>query len=119
MEFNEHKPIYLQIADTLSEMVLQGEWQVHDRIPSVRELGIEYGVNPNTIMRVYDYLQNNGIIYNKRGIGFFISADAKGLILESQRDQFFSNELPQILKKLKLLNISIDELTNRINNTNI
>lgn len=119
MEFDEHKPIYLQIADTLCEKVLQGEWQVQERIPSVRELGIDYGVNPNTIMRVYEYLQNSGIIFNKRGIGYFVSADANELILKSQREQFFSSELPLIVKKLKLLNISIEELTNHINKTNI
>ncbi|MDD2594678.1 MAG: GntR family transcriptional regulator [Bacteroidales bacterium] len=112
MEFNEHKPIYLQIADTLSDKILQGEWLPEDRIPSVREMGIDMGVNPNTIMRTYEYLQNRDIIYNKRGIGYFIAPDSKQLILSDQRQHFLSEELPAIVRKMKMLSITPDEITN-------
>lgn len=72
MEFNEHKPIYLQIADNLCDKILSGEWQPEERIPSVRELGIVLGVNPNTIMRTYEHLQSADVIFNKRGVGYYI-----------------------------------------------
>lgn len=109
MEFNPHKPIYLQIADSLSEKVLGGEWQPEDRIPSVRELGVSLGVNPNTIVRVFEYMQNLNIIYNKRGIGYFVSPDSKKEILKEQRLQFIQEELPGVIKKMNLLGISLEE----------
>lgn len=109
MEFNAHKPIYLQICDQIYERILNGDLKADDRILSVRELGVELGVNPNTIMRSYELLQNNGIIYNKRGIGYFIAENAKALVLESMRKQFVDTELPSIFKKLDLLGISMDD----------
>ena len=76
MEFNSNKPIYLQICDAICEQILSGTLRPDERIPSVREYGAEIGVNPNTIMRSYEKLTADGIIYNKRGIGYFISPDA-------------------------------------------
>ncbi len=117
MEFNEHKPIYLQIADNLCDKILSEEWKPEERIPSVRELGMLLGVNPNTIMRVYDYLQSYGIIFNKRGVGYFISKDAKEIIISVQKQQFIQEELPKILKRMKLLGINPSELLkNNIDN---
>ena len=82
MDFNSDKPIYLQIADGICDRILSGELASEDRIPSVREYGAELGVNPNTMMRSYDKLLNEGIVYNKRGIGYFIAPDAKEKVLE-------------------------------------
>lgn len=110
MEFNPHKPIYLQIADSLCEKVLNGEWQPEDRVPSVRELGVSLGVNPNTVVRVFEYMQNLNIIYNKRGIGYFVSENAKKEILKIQREQFMNEELPAMIKKMKLLDILPEEI---------
>ena len=73
MEFDSNKPIFLQIADSFHEKILSGELNPGDRIMSVRELGGELGVNPNTVMRSYEKMTASGIIYNKRGIGYFIS----------------------------------------------
>ena len=110
MDFNPHKPIYLQIADTLCEKVLSGEWQEGERIPSVRELGTSLGVNPNTIVRVYDQLQNRQIIYNKRGIGYFVNENAKKEILRMQKEEFLKNELPAVIRKIKLLEIPLEKI---------
>lgn len=110
MEFNPHKPIYLQIADSLCEKILNGEWQPEDRVPSVRELGVSLGVNPNTVVRVFEYMQNLNIIYNKRGIGYFVSENAKKEILKEQREQFMNEELPAMIKKMKLLEILPEEI---------
>ena len=65
MDFHSDKPIYLQIADTLCESILCGTLKAEDRIPSVREYGAQIGVNPNTVMRTYEKLTDDGIIYNK------------------------------------------------------
>jgi len=105
MEFNSNKSIYLQICDAICEQILSGTLRPDERIPSVREYGAEIGVNPNTIMRSYEKLTADGIIYNKRGIGYFISPDALETVLDAQRKDFLENELPQILKRMKLLGL--------------
>lgn len=105
MEFNENKPIYLQIADSLSEIILRGELPAGERILSVRELGAELGVNPNTVMRSYEKLTADGVIYNQRGIGYFTSDDAREKVLRMMRKDFLEKELPDILKKMELLGI--------------
>ncbi len=115
MEFNPHKPIYLQIADALCNRVLAGEWLANERIPSVRELGVSLGVNPNTIMRVYEYLQSLEVIYNKRGIGYFICSDAYEQIISMERQQFMRDELPAFVARMKLLGIDINSIENELN----
>ena len=105
MEFNSNKSIYLQICDAICEQILSGTLKPDERIPSVREYGSEIGVNPNTIMRSYEKLTADGIIYNRRGIGYFISPDALQTVLEAQRKEFMEEELPQILRRMKLLGI--------------
>ena len=105
MEFNSNKSIYLQICDAICEQILSGRLGPDERIPSVREYGAEIGVNPNTIMRSYEKLTADGIIYNKRGIGYFISPDAKETVLAAQRKEFMEEELPQIMRRMKLLGI--------------
>ncbi len=110
MEFNAHKPIYLQICDQLYGQILSGELKAEDRLLSVRDLGVQLGVNPNTIMRSYETMQSSGIIYNKRGIGYFVSENAKDLVLNEMKNEFLNNELPQVIKKMKLLGIGLDEI---------
>ncbi len=105
MEFSENKPIYLQIFDAICDRILCGELQPEARIPSVREYGADVGVNPNTVMRTYEKLTSDGIIFNKRGIGYFVSAEARDIILEAQRKAFLEEELPLILRKMELLGI--------------
>ncbi len=110
IQFSQHKAIYLQIADSICEKILAGEYLPNERIPSVREMGIDLGVNPNTIMRSFEYLQSIEIIFNTRGIGYFVSEDANSKILEIQRSFFLKEELPNLLKKIKLLNFSPEDI---------
>ena len=110
MEFTNYKAIYLQIADYICEKALVNEWKAGERIPSVRELGILLEVNPNTVMRSYEYLEASGIIYNKRGIGFFLSDDAIAKIRVLQKELFISENLPTLFKNIYLLQITFDEL---------
>ncbi|MDP3436631.1 MAG: GntR family transcriptional regulator [Bacteroidales bacterium] len=112
MVFNEHKPIYLQISDNVCDKILSGEWSAEERIPSVRELGTILGVNPNTIMRTYDHLQTIEIIYNKRGVGYYVTSNARVKIIKIQKDQFLKEDLPQIIKKMSQLGINPCELFN-------
>lgn len=105
MNFTADKPIYLQIADRLCDRILSGELKGDDRIPSVREYGAEIGVNPNTMMRSYDKLLSEEILYNKRGIGYFVAPDAREKVLSVQREAFLREELPVIRRRMQLLGL--------------
>lgn len=110
MEFNSNKAIFLQIRDAIREKILSGDLRAGDRIPSVREYGAEIGVNPNTVMRAYERLTSEGVIFNKRGIGYFISDDAMAIVLESSRKEFLEEELPLVIKKMELLGLDPKEI---------
>ncbi len=110
MEFRKQKPIYLQIADRLMEQILAAELKEEDRVPSVRDVAEAMGVNPNTVMRTFEYLQGEEIIYNRRGVGYFVSPDAKQKILAEQRREFLENDLPLIKQKMKILGIDPKEV---------
>ncbi len=110
MEFDNNRPIYLQILDLFCARVLSDELKEEDRVPSVREFGAQIGVNPNTVMRSYEKLTDMGVIYNKRGIGYFVASGAKGAIIADQKKHFLEDELPAVAQKAKLLGISISEL---------
>ncbi|MDR2585394.1 MAG: GntR family transcriptional regulator [Prevotellaceae bacterium] len=110
MEFRETQAIYLQIGDYICERILTGKWNPGDRIPSIRELGANLEVNPNTVMRTYEFLQNQEIIYNKRGIGYYISIDALQKVRVYRKAIFMEHELPLFFKNLLLLDMTIDDL---------
>jgi len=109
MEFDENRPIYIQIADNICERVLAGELKQGERIPSVREWGASIGVNPNTVARSYEILSDKKIISNQRGIGYFMAGNAIELIRESAKTTFIENELPSFMKKADLLGIDLKE----------
>ena len=110
MEFKKNQTIYLQIADLICENILTDKWPVEEKIASVREFAALLQVNPNTIMRTYTYLQDKGIIYNKRGIGFFVSQQAPSSIQNIEKQNFLSEELPEVFKKMDLLKIDFEEI---------
>ncbi len=110
MDFVGDKPIYLQIYDTICERILSGGIAAGDRVPSVRETGAELGVNPNTVMRSFEKLTADGIIFNKRGIGYFVSENATEIVLAAQRKDFLENCLPQMLKRMRLLGLDAAQL---------
>jgi DNA-binding transcriptional regulator YhcF (GntR family) len=112
MEFKETQAIYLQIGDYVCEQILLGRWKEGDRIPSVRELGVALEVNPNTVMRTYDLLQGREIIFNRRGIGYFVADDAGQKILHYRKNQFLEQDLPVVFNNMMLLGMSFKELEN-------
>ncbi|WP_269242228.1 GntR family transcriptional regulator [Flavobacterium limnophilum] len=111
MDFKSTKGIYLQIVDNLCRQILEGQLQTGDRVASVRDLAAEFEVNHNTVMRAYTNLQESGIFDNKRGIGFFVSEKALELIQANEKDNFFSQDLPDFLLKVKLLQLNSTDLT--------
>ena len=110
MEYNGHKPIYLQNVDLMQEKIIDGEWREEERIPSVREMGVMVGVNPNTVVRSYQLLEAQEIIYNKRGLGYFVKSGAVERIKVNLKKEFISNELPQFKAKAEMLGITKEEL---------
>ena len=110
MEFKERQAIYLQIGEHICENILRKHWKEGEKIPSVREMAVSIEVNPNTVMRAYSFLQDGGIIFNKRGIGYFIADDAYEKTLELKKKNFINRELPQFFKTMSLLNITFDDL---------
>ncbi|TVQ24700.1 MAG: GntR family transcriptional regulator [Spirochaetaceae bacterium] len=113
MEFREQHAIYQQVADHVCEMILTGAWPEGERIPAVRDLAMELQVNPNTVNKGYASLQERGLIQNQRGIGYFAAPDARRMIRDARRDEFFADELPRILRTMSLLGITIDEIAER------
>lgn len=110
MEFDESNAIYLQIADQLCEHILKKIWKPEDRIPSVRDLAVQIEVNPNTVLRTYNYLQEKGIIFNRRGIGYFVTEDGYEKTKELKKDDFIHHELPALFKTMELLNMNAEDI---------
>lgn len=112
MDFKKQKPIYLQIADTICERIMSGELPPDGRVPSVRDVAVELCVNPNTVMRTFEYLQQNEIIFNRRGVGYFVESKAPERIVKLHRQSFINDELPYFVQKMKLLGLTLADLEN-------
>ena len=115
MNFKENKAIYLQIAERICDLIMLGEYKEEERIPSVREYAAIVEVNFNTVMRSFDHLQASGIIFNKRGIGYFVAVGACAKIHALRKAYFLQNEINDFFKQLYMLDIPIDEIVDMYN----
>ena len=115
MNFKEHQSIYFQIAERICDLILLGEYKEEERIPSVREYASMVEVNFNTVMRSFEHLQTSGIIFNKRGIGYFVSIGAFEKILLLRKAYFLQNEINDFFKQLTMLDIPINEIVDMYN----
>lgn len=113
MNFNNDKPIYIQMADRLCNEIISGKYNANDRIPSVREYSVLLGVNTNTAVKTYENLAREEVIYNKRGLGYFVSQGAKERIMEQRRKEFLESTLPEMFRQMSLLEINIDEIAEK------
>ncbi len=112
MQFRKQQAIYLQIGEHLCDAIVNQEWRAGEKIPSVREMAVRVEVNPNTVMRTYTDLEQKGIIYNRRGIGFFICDDAVQKILDFKKAEFIKHDMPRICRTLDLLGLSLEDFKN-------
>ena len=110
MNFKDNKAIYLQIADRIGDQILSGSLTAEGKVPSVRELAAEIEVNANTVARTYEYLQQSGVIYTKRGLGYFVCPDASEKIVAMRREQLMQGEMDYFLGQLKAVGITPSEL---------
>ncbi len=109
MDFRKQQPIYMQIADVLLEDILARKIADGDKIPSVREMALAVQVNPNTVQRSYQWLQDENIIHQKRGIGFYLSEGVYEKTVSLKKSEFIKDILPDTIRQMKLLGISIEE----------
>ncbi|MEH6307251.1 GntR family transcriptional regulator [Olivibacter sp. CPCC 100613] len=113
MEFKEKQAIYLQIAEYVCEQILLKKWLPGNKILSIRDLAVLMEVTPNTIQRTYDFLQQRNIIFNKRGVGYFVEDSGMERVLAFKRELFLENELPTTFRNMYLLDINADEIKKR------
>ena len=110
MEFKDNEAIYLQIAAFVCDNILTGKWIAGQKILSVRDLAVELEVNPNTVMRSYEFLQSLEIVYNKRGLGLFVADDGFEKVKAYRKQNFVDQNLPELFKNMYLLGISMNEI---------
>ena len=110
MTFSNDKAIYVQMADRLCDEILAGKYQDDDRIPSVREYSVLLEVNTNTAVKAYDELARANIIYNKRGLGYFVTPGAKKQILKERKKEFMKERLPELFRQMQLLGITLEDV---------
>lgn len=108
MNFKEGLTIYAQMAERLSDEILQGKYAADEKIPGVREYSALLEVNVNTAIKAYDLLSSRGIIYNRRGLGYFVSPNAREIILQARREEFMQDVLPDFLRRMHQLGVSIE-----------
>ncbi|MDB5017600.1 MAG: GntR family transcriptional regulator [Mucilaginibacter sp.] len=116
MEFKDNEAIYLQIAAYVCDNILMDKWPAEQKIPSVRDLAIELEVNPNTVMRSYEFLQKQDVIYNKRGLGLFVAQEGYERVKQLRKESFLQQNLPELFKNIYLLDISMKEIQERYEN---
>ena len=115
MDFDNGMPIYLQIVELFYENILLRQWQEGERIPSIREIAIMTEVNPNTAIRAFTHLQEQDVIHNKRGIGYFVSKNGYEKVLDIKRTAFKEDTLPDVFKTMALLNVTFEEVKTSFN----
>ncbi len=108
--FNKDRPIYLQISDLICDEILSGAYAEDQRIPSVRDYAILMQVNINTVMKTYEELSRSEIIYQRRGMGYFVTAGAKSAIRRQRKETFIHKTLAEMFRQMSLLGISIDDV---------
>lgn len=112
-EFNASKPIYLQLADRISRQIVSKELKAGEKLPSVRDMGIKYSVNPNTIQRTYSELEREGILETKRGQGTFVTEHEERLV--QQRDQLQHEQIQLFVQVMQEMGYSSQEIIAGLN----
>jgi len=111
-EWNDNQPIYRQLRDRVVAMILDGVLKEGDPLPSVRNVAAEYRVNPLTVLKGYQQLVDEGLVESRRGLGMFINAGARKLLLQGERQKFLDEEWPRIYANIQRLGLNPEELLN-------
>src|SRR5215471_19593933 len=109
-EWSDSQPIYRQIRDRVVAMILDGVLQEGDPLPSVRNVAAEYRVNPLTVLKSYQELVDDGLVEKRRGLGMFVNAGARKLLLEGERKKFLAEDWPRIKETIQRLGLTPEDL---------
>ena len=110
-EWNNSQPIYRQLRDRVVAMILDGVLNEGDPLPSVRNVAAEYTINPLTVLKGYQELVDEQLVEKRRGLGMFVRADARTLLLRGERERFLSEQWPQIHATIQRLGLTPQELS--------
>lgn len=110
LNFSAATPIYIQIGERLCDEIISGNYPEESRVPGVREYSVQLEVNVNTTTKAYDRLAQQNIIYQKRGMGYFVKSGARELILSERKHQFMQHTMPQIKARMQMLGITHEEI---------
>ncbi len=113
-DFNNNKPIYLQIADSIEDDIIKDIIEEESQVPSTNQMAILYKINPATAGKGINLLVDQGILYKKRGIGMFVSTGAGKIIKEKRKSKFYEKYIASLLEEAKNLDIGVDELIRMI-----
>jgi GntR family transcriptional regulator len=109
-EWNESQPIYRQLRDRVVAMILDGVLKEGDALPSVRNVAAEYRVNHLTVLKGYQQLVDEQLVESRRGLGMFINAGARNLLLQGERQRFLAEEWPKVHATIQRLGLKAEEL---------
>jgi len=109
-EWNDSQPIYRQLRDRVVAMILDGLLNEGDPLPSVRNVAAEYRVNPLTVLKAYQQLAGEELVETRRGLGMFVNAGARDLLLKGERQKFLTDRWPGIAATIQRLGITPKEL---------
>ena len=109
-EWNNGQPIYRQLRDRVVAMILDGVLKEGDPLPSVRNVAAEYRVNPLTVLKAYQELVGEQLVETKRGLGMFVNAGARDLLLKAERKKFLAEEWPRVAETIQRLGLQSKEL---------
>src|SRR5229473_579580 len=105
-EWHDSQPIYRQLRHRVVAMILDGVLKEGDPLPSVRNVAAEYRVNPLTVLKAYQQLVDEQLVEMKRGLGMFVKAGARDLLLQGERQKFLAEEWPRVAEKIQRLGLS-------------
>ena len=111
-EWSDSQPIYRQLRDRVVALILDGVLKEGDPLPSVRTVAADYRVNPLTVLKGYQQLVDEQLVEKKRGIGMFVRAGARDLLLEGERQKFLEEQWPRVYATIQRLGLTSEELLN-------
>lgn len=106
----DNRPIYIKLADQICDRILMNEYHELSRIPSVREYAVSQQVNPATAARAFEILERNGVVFNKRGLGFFVSQDAPTVIRRMRMQALLGEESKLFFSRISVIGVTPDQL---------
>jgi GntR family transcriptional regulator len=109
-DWNDAQPIYRQLKEKLMNLILDGDIKEGDAMPSVRQISLELKINPLTVSRAVQELEDDGAIEKRRGLGTFVREGAREQLRAKERDRFMEEDWPQIAARLSRLQIHVSDL---------